>query len=170
MAAFQGLNSLAIHDAPMSGKVVKYHALPNGIAPQGADAATKFLRGIGGCGPDWLAAYQFVDVETRGHGFTSIPGRGYNAQLRAKSSSPKRTEIGFDTYIQHSLYRKGQQSSKLGIQSNEKVSLKIPMADDHEAVQKGVCFILGTRDDLEVCAEASDGFEALRKHSISLPP
>jgi DNA-binding NarL/FixJ family response regulator len=47
--------------------------------------------------------------------------------------------------------------------------LKILIADDHEAVRKGVCFILGTREDLEVCGEASDGFEAIQK-TIELHP
>ncbi len=47
--------------------------------------------------------------------------------------------------------------------------LKILIADDHEAVRKGVCFILGTRDDLKVCAEACNGFEAIEK-TIELRP
>jgi CheY-like chemotaxis protein len=47
--------------------------------------------------------------------------------------------------------------------------LRILIADDHEAVRKGVCFILDTRDDLEVCAEASSGFEAIGK-TIELGP
>jgi DNA-binding NarL/FixJ family response regulator len=47
--------------------------------------------------------------------------------------------------------------------------LEILIADDHEAVRKGVCFILGTRDDLNVCAEASNGFEAIEK-TIELRP
>jgi len=47
--------------------------------------------------------------------------------------------------------------------------LKNLIADDHEAVRKGVCFILGTRDNLEVCAEVSNGFEAIEK-TIELRP
>jgi DNA-binding NarL/FixJ family response regulator len=47
--------------------------------------------------------------------------------------------------------------------------LKILIADDHEAVRKGVCFILDTRDGLEVCAEATNGFEAIEK-TIELRP
>jgi two-component system response regulator NreC len=47
--------------------------------------------------------------------------------------------------------------------------MNILIVDDHEAVRKGVGFILGTRDDLEVCAEASNGFEAIEK-TIDLRP
>ena len=50
-----------------------------------------------------------------------------------------------------------------------KCELKILITDDHEAVGKGVRFILGTRDDLEVCGEASYGFEAIEK-TIELHP
>src|ERR1700692_2589590 len=42
-------------------------------------------------------------------------------------------------------------------------SLRILVADDHESVRKGVCVILGTRDDIEVCGEASNGQEAIDK-------
>jgi DNA-binding NarL/FixJ family response regulator len=41
--------------------------------------------------------------------------------------------------------------------------LRILIADDHEVVRKGVCVILSTRPDLEVCAEAADGQEAIMK-------
>jgi DNA-binding NarL/FixJ family response regulator len=39
--------------------------------------------------------------------------------------------------------------------------MRILIADDHEAVRKGVCFILSSRPDLEICAEAKNGQEAL---------
>jgi DNA-binding NarL/FixJ family response regulator len=42
-------------------------------------------------------------------------------------------------------------------------SLRVLIADDHESVRKGVCVILGTRDDIEVCGEASNGREAIDK-------
>jgi DNA-binding NarL/FixJ family response regulator len=42
-------------------------------------------------------------------------------------------------------------------------SLRVLIADDHEAVRKGVCVILGTRGDIEVCGEASNGREAIDK-------
>ena len=47
--------------------------------------------------------------------------------------------------------------------------MKILIADDHEAVRKGVRFILDTRDGLEVCGEATNGFEAIEK-TIELRP
>ena len=45
----------------------------------------------------------------------------------------------------------------------KRASLRILVADDHESVRKGVCVILGTRDDIEVCGEASNGQEAIDK-------
>jgi DNA-binding NarL/FixJ family response regulator len=40
--------------------------------------------------------------------------------------------------------------------------LRVLIADDHETVRKGVCAILTSRDDIEVCAEARNGEEAVR--------
>lgn len=47
--------------------------------------------------------------------------------------------------------------------------MRILVADDHEAVRKGVCAILGSRGDLEVCGEATNGREAVDK-AIELKP
>jgi DNA-binding NarL/FixJ family response regulator len=47
--------------------------------------------------------------------------------------------------------------------SENRATLRILVADDHESVRKGVCVILGTRDDIEVCGEASNGQEAIDK-------
>jgi DNA-binding NarL/FixJ family response regulator len=41
--------------------------------------------------------------------------------------------------------------------------LRILVADDHEAVRKGVCVILSSREDVEVCGEAENGKEAIEK-------
>src|ERR1700722_6092920 len=41
--------------------------------------------------------------------------------------------------------------------------MRVLIADDHESVRKGLCRILETRGDLEMCAEASDGEEAIAK-------
>ena len=41
--------------------------------------------------------------------------------------------------------------------------MRILVADDHETVRKGVCAILTTRQDLELCEEACDGREAVDK-------
>jgi DNA-binding NarL/FixJ family response regulator len=41
--------------------------------------------------------------------------------------------------------------------------VRILVADDHEAVRKGVCAILSSRLDIEVCGEASNGQEAIEK-------
>jgi DNA-binding NarL/FixJ family response regulator len=43
--------------------------------------------------------------------------------------------------------------------------LCILIADDHESVRKGVCAILTSRADIEICAEASNGQEAVRMAS-----
>ena len=42
-------------------------------------------------------------------------------------------------------------------------NLRVLIADDHEAVRKGVAGILETRGDVEICGEASNGEEAVRK-------
>jgi DNA-binding NarL/FixJ family response regulator len=45
----------------------------------------------------------------------------------------------------------------------KRATLRILVADDHESVRKGVCVILGTRGDIEVCGEAVNGQEAIDK-------
>jgi two-component system, NarL family, response regulator DegU len=39
--------------------------------------------------------------------------------------------------------------------------MRILIADDHEAVRKGVCSILTSRGDIEICAEADNGQQAI---------
>jgi two-component system, NarL family, response regulator DegU len=39
--------------------------------------------------------------------------------------------------------------------------MRVLVADDHESVRKGLCKILELRGDIESCAEASDGEEAV---------
>jgi DNA-binding NarL/FixJ family response regulator len=51
----------------------------------------------------------------------------------------------------------------------KRASLRILVADDHESVRKGVCVILATRGDIEVCGEASNGREAIDK-ALELRP
>ena len=41
--------------------------------------------------------------------------------------------------------------------------MRILIADDHEAVRKGVCAILSAREDVEICGEAENGKEAIEK-------
>jgi DNA-binding NarL/FixJ family response regulator len=41
--------------------------------------------------------------------------------------------------------------------------MRILVADDQEAVRKRVCATLASRSDFEVCAEATDGQEAVEK-------
>ena len=41
--------------------------------------------------------------------------------------------------------------------------MRVLIADDHEAVRKGVCTILTSRLDIEVCGEAASGREAVEK-------
>ena len=42
-------------------------------------------------------------------------------------------------------------------------SMRIVVVDDHEIVRKGVRAVLGTRTGIEVCAEASNGEEAVQE-------
>jgi len=46
---------------------------------------------------------------------------------------------------------------------------RILVADDHEVVRRGVCALLQSQQDWEVCAEASDGRDAVRK-ALQLKP
>jgi DNA-binding NarL/FixJ family response regulator len=48
-------------------------------------------------------------------------------------------------------------------------SLRVLVVDDHESVRKGVCAILASRPDLEICGEAADGQEAVAK-AMALHP
>ncbi len=47
--------------------------------------------------------------------------------------------------------------------------MRILIGDDHEVVRKGVCAILASRNELEVCGEASNGEEAVQK-ALALNP
>jgi DNA-binding NarL/FixJ family response regulator len=47
--------------------------------------------------------------------------------------------------------------------------LRVLIADDHAVVRKGLCSILESRGDLEVCGEARDGEEAVQK-TLKLNP
>jgi|HubBroStandDraft_6_1064221.scaffolds.fasta_scaffold22914_3 DNA-binding NarL/FixJ family response regulator len=42
-------------------------------------------------------------------------------------------------------------------------NLRVLVVDDHEAVRKGVAGILESRGDIEICGEAGNGEEAVRK-------
>jgi DNA-binding NarL/FixJ family response regulator len=46
---------------------------------------------------------------------------------------------------------------------------RILIADDHETVRKGICFILESHVGVEVCGEATNGREAVQK-AIELRP
>jgi DNA-binding NarL/FixJ family response regulator len=41
--------------------------------------------------------------------------------------------------------------------------LRILIADDHETVRKGICTILSSQDNLQVCGEAANGLEAIAR-------
>jgi DNA-binding NarL/FixJ family response regulator len=47
--------------------------------------------------------------------------------------------------------------------------MRILIADDSAAVRRGICGILSSEKDLEVCGEAKDGSEALQKARELLP-
>jgi two-component system, NarL family, response regulator NreC len=55
--------------------------------------------------------------------------------------------------------------------SFEKASLltRILIADDHDAVRRGVRSVLPSRSNIEVCGEASNGNEAIQK-ALELKP
>jgi DNA-binding NarL/FixJ family response regulator len=43
--------------------------------------------------------------------------------------------------------------------------LRILIADDHEIVRKGICSILESRKNIDICGEASNGQDAVEKAS-----
>ena len=43
------------------------------------------------------------------------------------------------------------------------MAFRILVADDHEVVRRGLCALLGSQPDWEVCGEAADGREAVEK-------
>lgn len=43
------------------------------------------------------------------------------------------------------------------------MAFRVLVVDDHESVRKGVCSILGSHQDIELCGEAADGGEAVEK-------
>jgi two-component system, NarL family, nitrate/nitrite response regulator NarL len=45
----------------------------------------------------------------------------------------------------------------------ERNAVRVLIVDDHEAVRKGVCAILSSRLEIEVCGEAANGKEAIEK-------
>jgi DNA-binding NarL/FixJ family response regulator len=47
--------------------------------------------------------------------------------------------------------------------------MRVLVVDDHETVRRGVCSILETRKDVEICGEASNGQEAVEKTSELKP-
>jgi DNA-binding NarL/FixJ family response regulator len=47
--------------------------------------------------------------------------------------------------------------------AHEDQPVRIVVADDHELVRKGVCMVLGSRTNIEVVGEASNGQEAVLK-------
>lgn len=49
------------------------------------------------------------------------------------------------------------------------MALRILVADDHEVVRRGLCALLRSQPDWEVCGEASDGREAVEKVPILKP-
>ena len=49
------------------------------------------------------------------------------------------------------------------------MSLRILLADDHEVVRRGLCALLRTQPEWEVCGEASNGREAVDK-ALTLKP
>jgi two-component system, NarL family, nitrate/nitrite response regulator NarL len=51
----------------------------------------------------------------------------------------------------------------------EMATLRVLVVDDHESVRKGVCAILGSRADVEICAEAANGKEAVSKTDALQP-
>lgn len=48
-------------------------------------------------------------------------------------------------------------------------NLRVLVVDDHEAVRKGVCAILDSHNDIEVCGEAANGVEAVEKATALHP-
>jgi chemotaxis response regulator CheB len=47
--------------------------------------------------------------------------------------------------------------------------LPVLIADDYETVRRGICAILESRGDIEGCAQAANGEEAVRKAKELIP-
>lgn len=61
------------------------------------------------------------------------------------------------------------QTSSQRIRQNTEGPLRILVADDQEEVRRGICSLIEESADLEVCAEASNGEEAVEK-TVQLQP
>jgi DNA-binding NarL/FixJ family response regulator len=53
--------------------------------------------------------------------------------------------------------------------ARESLLVRVLLVDDHEIFRHGVCRILSSREDIEVCGEAADGKEAVQK-AVQLKP
>ena len=47
--------------------------------------------------------------------------------------------------------------------------IRVMVADDHVLYRRGLQFVLGQEDDIDVVGEAGDGFEAIRRAEELLP-
>lgn len=47
--------------------------------------------------------------------------------------------------------------------------IRILLADDHAAVRRGLCFLLASKPNCRVCAEAGNGKEAVRLAAVHQP-
>jgi DNA-binding NarL/FixJ family response regulator len=56
-----------------------------------------------------------------------------------------------------------------GFPRREVHELRLLVVDDHETVRRGICSILQSRQDIESCAEASNGRDAIEKASEFKP-
>lgn len=69
--------------------------------------------------------------------------------------------VGYATH--NALYSRRPNAPTLGRELIPSPMLRVLIADDFEAVRKGVCAILSANLDIEVCGEAENGFEAVEK-------
>ena len=53
---------------------------------------------------------------------------------------------------------------------NESRSIRVIIADDQELVRAGFAMVIGSQQDMEVVAQASDGAEAVTAWMASKPP
>jgi PAS domain S-box-containing protein len=122
-------------------------------------------------------------VEDEGHGFAGASGRGKQKPGVGLQSMRGRLEIVGGTLDVHSGPHGTCVTARVAIQTRDAegaldsangapetaetgkkyVPKRILIADDHEVARRGIRILFEGQDDLEICGEASDGLEAVKR-------
>jgi CheY-like chemotaxis protein len=122
-------------------------------------------------------------VEDEGHGFAGASGRGKQKPGVGLQSMRGRLEIVGGTLDVHSGPHGTCVAARVAIQTRDAegaldsakgapetaetgkkyVPKRILIADDHEVARRGIRILFEGQDDLEICGEASDGLEAVKR-------